>query len=228
MTPITSVPQSDVINIEELLNDLIQGIDEEISFIQIGANDGTKNDYITKFIKSNNWQGVLVEPVSYLFEKLKSTYAGYNLNLENSAITTHNGHQTIYRLKQDEIILPAWLDGLGSLDEKIILSHSEDIPELNSLIVEEVVHTLTFSSLLEKYNIKNIHILHIDAEGHDFEIIKTIDFAVIRPDIIIYEFHHLTLYTHHKSVNYLQNKGYEVYRSHNSFDAIAVDKLIIS
>lgn len=215
-------------DIEQLLNKYIENTNEKISFIQIGANDGTKKDHITELIKKHHWHGILVEPVPHLFEKLKATYADYDVHLENAAITSQNGFQPIYRIQGNDSTLPDWHDGLASLDKKVILSHVDSIPEIESLIIDETIKTLTFTALLNKYEINEINILHIDTEGHDYEILKTIDFETIRPDIIIYEFHHLTLYNYQRSTLYLQNNDYIVYHSHNSFDIIAVDKLILS
>ena len=32
------------------------------TFVQIGSNDGIKNDPLHRYIKKNNWKGILVEP----------------------------------------------------------------------------------------------------------------------------------------------------------------------
>jgi FkbM family methyltransferase len=215
-------------DIEKLLSKFIENVDGNIFFIQIGANDGAKKDHIVDFIKKYQWHGILVEPVPYLFEKLKATYIDYDLHFENAAITTQNGFQPIYRLSVDGSALPEWHDGLASLDKNIVLSHADSIPEIESLVVNEMIRTLTFTSLLDKYDIEDVNILHIDTEGHDYEILKTINFDRIRPNIIIYEYHHLTLYNYQRSTLYLQNNGYTVYHSHNSFDILAVDKLVLS
>ena len=46
-----------------------------LTVVQIGANDGINNDPIHKFIKRDHWRGVLLEPQKYVFEKyLKPLY----------------------------------------------------------------------------------------------------------------------------------------------------------
>lgn len=45
-----------------------------IKFIQIGSNDGMHGDPVCEYIKRDGWQGILVGPVPYLFEKLKKNY----------------------------------------------------------------------------------------------------------------------------------------------------------
>ena len=209
-----------------ILSAYIKQAEGQIFFIQIGANDGTKDDAIVKFVKENRWQGILVEPVKYLFDKLIITYAGYDLILENSAITNSNGLGQIFRLENNDLPLPLWFDGLASFDKNILLSHNLDITDIDSLIIEETVNTITWNSLIDKYKVNKINILHIDTEGYDWDIIKMIEFDKIQPEIIIYEYHHLTVYNCNKSIIYLKNNGYYVFRSSNSYDIIAISKAI--
>jgi FkbM family methyltransferase len=49
---------------------------------------------------------------------------------------------------------------------------------LEPIIVECVVETRTFGELLARHGIQEIHLLHIDTEGYDYEILKTV-FAVL-------------------------------------------------
>jgi hypothetical protein len=60
-----------------------------VFFIQVGSHTGqSRGDYVRPKIKKG-WSGVLIEPVKYLFERLKKHY-GENpkLILENVAIDT--------------------------------------------------------------------------------------------------------------------------------------------
>src|SRR5688500_19325979 len=69
-------------------------------FVQIGSNDGKTGDPLYEYIKECKWKGILVEPVPYLFEKLKQTYRGFEgLLFENSAIDTKDGYRTFYRIE---------------------------------------------------------------------------------------------------------------------------------
>ena len=47
---------------------------KDFFFVQIGANDGFKADPIYLYVRKYGWKGILVEPVSYIFEKLKENY----------------------------------------------------------------------------------------------------------------------------------------------------------
>ena len=61
------------INIEHFLaKELVDK--ENFFFIQIGANDGVRADESYDFITKNNLKGIVVEPLSDMFEKLCQNY----------------------------------------------------------------------------------------------------------------------------------------------------------
>lgn len=57
---------------------------------------------------------------------------------------------------------------------------------------------------------QRIDLLHIDTEGYDFEILKTIDFSVIQPAVILYETKHLSPCDQQASVELLSRYGYQI------------------
>src|SRR3989344_626219 len=83
-----------------------------VFFIQIGANDGMKFDSTYLYVKKYNWRGILVEPVGYVFEKLKDNYRSVNgLIFENAAIGERDGFKNFYMLEKNEKeSLPLWYD----------------------------------------------------------------------------------------------------------------------
>src|SRR5262245_48292496 len=63
----------------------------QVTFIQIGANDGLRNDPIREFIVRDAWTGVLVEPLPDVFDLLKKNYSGRaaaRLEFVNAAISS--------------------------------------------------------------------------------------------------------------------------------------------
>src|SRR5438128_2009992 len=98
--------------------DLYVSSTKEVKFIQVGSNNGKTGDPIYKYIKRGGWHGILIEPVPYLFEELKSNYKDVQgLFFENNAIGLAEGESTFYRLKKnDSFDLPEWYDQLGSFN----------------------------------------------------------------------------------------------------------------
>jgi FkbM family methyltransferase len=162
-------------------------------FIQIGANDGVTHDRLHQFIVEGDWSGVLVEPVPYYFQRLQATYAAYpNLRMENVAIGTEEGVREIYRIREGQAHLPAWVNGMASLHLDVLMNHKWAIPDIEDHIVRDQIHCIRLETLLQKHHVEHLDLLAIDTEGHDYEVIKQIDFGRLRPQVITYEHKHLS------------------------------------
>ncbi len=182
--------------------------------VQIGSNDGEKHDPIHLAVTSNDWRGVLVEPVPYVFRRLQTNYAAYPaLHLENVAIAPQSGEMTFYYLEQatgDEA-LPTWYDELGSFNKDVILKHADRIPDLAKRISSMPVPCLSFDELCRRNNIDDVNLLHIDTEGFDFEIIRSIDFTQHRPCLLIFEHKHLSAADRQDCLKLLDSAGYSCF-----------------
>ncbi|MBL8027701.1 MAG: FkbM family methyltransferase [Fibrobacteres bacterium] len=184
-----------------------------VFFVQIGSNDGKSGDPIHKYIKGYGWCGILVEPVKSLFEKLTQNYIGIHdrLSFENSAISHTQGQASFYRLKDTtDSSLPLWYDQLGSFDKSVILKHKDQIPNIETMIIEDKVNTITFESLITKHKVKKVNLIHIDTEGFDYQVLKMINFTRHKPDIVLYEHKHLSRKEYKLSVNLMKRNGYSV------------------
>jgi FkbM family methyltransferase len=201
----------------------------KIKFIQVGSNDGITNDPIYQYIKKYRWEGVLVEPVPYLFHKLKDNYRNINANVrfENCAIAHVKGRLKFYRLKENSLPnLPAWYDQLGSFDKEVILKHRSVIPFFDELLVEDIVDTITFEDLLSKYNIAEVNLIHIDTEGYDYEILKMLRLETLVVDLIMFEHKHLTAQDYRSGLDLLRKSGFSVGLKDSS-DTIAIRTVIL-
>ena len=181
-------------------------------FVKVGAFDGVTGDPIADIMHRYGWSGIMVEPVPYIFSKLQANYADREgVALENSAIASENGTRDFYYLKEadDPTGLPAWYNQVGSFSLEHLLKLKPQILGLEDLLVKESISCLTFEKLLEKYQCHQVDMIHVDTEGYDYEVIKMIDFDVIRPKAILYEHIHLHDGLKEESVRYLKEKGYE-------------------
>lgn len=181
--------------------------------VQIGAFVGaTDNDPLHAFLvetltaaraRGAASTAVLVEPVGEYYERLCQVYEGVpGVHCEHAAIAETAGTRDFYRLAADPVAhgLPAWLSQLGSLraDRMTALwdryerGHLGDQSDALTAFyrdhqVVEPVTCLTFDMLLAKYGLTQLDLLQIDAEGYDYEILRTIDFTRVRPCYINYE-----------------------------------------
>ena len=197
-------------------------INKDIFFVQIGSNDGLEHDPIMKFIIKYDWKGILVEPQYWVFEKLKRLHQlRFNLVFENAAICKEDGKAKFYKIGFSE---SRWATGLSSfvketIEKKIDSGYVDacakregaNIPaKKEDYIKETQVKCVSLNILIAKHEVKNVHILQIDTEGYDFEIIKMIDTKILHPDIISFEIDHLNEQDKENCVSFLKNMQYQV------------------
>lgn len=171
----------------------LQKRQSDIFFIQIGAMDGKTHDPIFNLVQSFCWRGILVEPMKDHFEKLKENYAGCEgLIFENAAISESSGTGTMYRIPTQTVHdkkLPQWgLQASSFFSDRNALAFDDIKPH----VIQETVTCLSLHDLLVKHDVKDIHVLQVDAEGYDYHILRQLDFKKFRPAIINLEIVNMT------------------------------------
>lgn len=194
-------------------------------FVEVGSNDGEQHDHLRPHILDRDWTGVMVEPVPYVFERLRGNYADMpGVALENAAIAEHDGRLPFYHLRdappEERVTLPDWYDGVGSFNRVAIMTHAPQMPDISERIVELEVPALRFATLLERHGIDRPDLLVIDTEGHDWAIIRSIDLESHGPRLLIYEHFHLSRSDRAACLAHLQDAGYETLEE--GFDTMAL------
>ena len=193
--------------------------------VQIGSNDGKTGDPLHALLQKNKkWKALLVEPVPYAFERLKTNYSDRSRFIcENVAI---NQGEALDFYWVDSIAkkhlqdLPYWFDQLGSFDKEHILKHFDG--QLAPFIVSQKLQGIKLVNLLNKHQIDRIDILHIDTEGYDWEILSQLDLNKHCPQFIMYEYKHLNQMDLQKSIQFL--KDYQIFNI--GIDLLAVHRQI--
>lgn len=203
--------------------------------IQIGANDGINHDPIHKFIKRDGWKGVLVEPQPDVFRhKLFPLYRrNKGIHLENIALCDELGLMEMYRIS---FSTERWATGLTTLDFKTLKdkvdsgsiattarNNGVEPPKRKEDFIEKIkVETKSFEFLFDKYNIQNVDVLQIDAEGYDYEIIKMFNIEKHQPKVVVFETDHLDAETYKEVENHFEKNNYLIKKI--SRDTLAVNK----
>jgi len=181
---------------------------DNLSVVQIGANDGMAGDPICSLIKSHpTWNALLVEPVPELFQRLTQTYQGFtNVRFENLAISDQAGSSQFFMVHPSALRaipdLPPWWDQLGSFERNHILKHFG--PIIEPYISEITISTLPLADVLARNQITCIDLLHIDTEGFDWHILRQLDLSRFRPKVILFEYRHLSEVEHSAALAFLQ------------------------
>ena len=212
----------------DALDEFSRELDRRVRFIQVGANDGLRNDPIREFIVRDNWSGVLVEPLPHVVTLLRKNYPVERfpkLQFLNAAATAETAVSlSIWSFSE------AFLATLGRerrLEYLRKASFSRDhvqaflpkgaAPE--DAIVEIKVPGVTVDSLAQTtFPHGQFDLLVIDAEGHEPAILRSIDFQRTRPKAIFFESQHL--HAEQQTIErMLRNEGYEL--THLAGDSFA-------
>lgn len=190
-------------------------------FIQIGANDGITLDPLRRQILLRQWSGVQVEPVPSIFEQLCINTGSRRLALENVAIADRSGSLPFYSVADDPWLrFPDWVRLLGSFRREVVESHAKFVPELAANIVCTQVPTLTWDELLQRHRFDRIDVLQIDAEGYDYQLLRSFPFERLQPSLLMYEHRHLLPSDRAECERLLATHGYELMAL--EFDTLAL------
>lgn len=186
----------------------------EPAFVKVGANDGVTGDPLSDILLADQrWKGLLIEPVPSCFKRLALTFGdSRRFSLEQVAIGAGSGTAAFFyvdeRAKNEIPDLPTWYDQLGSFDRNHILKHLNGA--LEPFIVERPIPMRTLAEVLEKNGMGEVHLLHIDTEGYDFEVLKTVDLTFKPPMAILIEYKHLAPDNKSKMLRTLRAHNYLV------------------
>ncbi len=198
------------------LNKLLQN--PSFFFIQVGAHDGVRFDDLYQKVTSINVHGIVIEPLQKYFDRLKMNYEDYpNVIPLNIALHPTDREVLIHHVDPAmENKLEPWSGGLGSIHK----DHHNKTNIPNKYMITSTVASQTFMELITSYNVQNIDLLQIDVEGFDFDILKMIDFKIIKPKLIKYEYVNLEESIKKESLYLLNKHGYRVYIENE--DAIGI------
>ena len=190
----------------EYLPDIIS----EPYFVKIGAYDGITYDPCSDLLLNDKrWKGLLIEPLNHAFEKLKLNFNdNKRFQLVKTALGGFEGEKKFYYIDPNTTNVPLYSKMIGSFNINHILKHKSG--EFRPFILEGIVRVSRLGNLLERYSIKKIDLLHIDAESHDYEILKTLNFDEYIPAIILIEYNHLSKEEFTEMENLLTINGYEL------------------
>ncbi|MEO6740057.1 MAG: FkbM family methyltransferase [Chthoniobacteraceae bacterium] len=189
-----------------------------IDFVQIGANDGLRNDPVREFIVRDPWHGILIEPLPTVFEELRQNY-GYllpkrDISFENVAISAQESSLPFYTFREDFLrSLPpeVRLDMLrkSSFDRAHVAQFAKDPADIAQINVPCV----PVAGIIKKYFPANrLDLLVIDAEGHEATILNSIDFSVTDIHAILFESEHIGA-GHDPIFGMLKSHGYSIRES---------------
>ncbi|MEG3172084.1 FkbM family methyltransferase [Sphingomonas sp. ZB1N12] len=175
----------------DLLNESCGG---HVTFVQVGANDGTFLDPIAPFI-TDRWRGVVVEPIPEYFDLLERRYAQFpKVEAVAGAIGDGPGERTMYFFHRagtddpDREAHPEWLKGLASFSAEHLMRHGVAQQDIRALSVP----VFRGSDVVRGKLPDSVDLVVIDVEGAEREVLEGFDLAQLKPTLIIFECEHVS------------------------------------
>lgn len=193
----------------------------DVSFIQIGANDGVVDDPIRNFIvEYPSWSGLMFEPHPAYFSDLTHLYGErQNITLMNSGISDTNGTFELYHISETERHrFPAWVRGCASLnEERFVQTIKDGLKEGGGLdpksdIASTTVELKRLDSVLEKLGKTKTDLIVIDVEGHERSVLSSFDLGELDPKLVVVENNGVDTEFEDEVVSKLSAAGMETFR----------------
>jgi hypothetical protein len=140
-------------------------------FIDVGAHHGTYTNIILSVFKE--YVGELFEPTPQSFSKLQTNFhSNSRLTLHNFALSNFTGEAEFINYPDDPT-----RNGLSGVGKEVTF-FTEDI----------ICQVIRGDEFCQSQNIKGCELLKIDAEGHDFNVIKGFENLIIENAIDVIQF----------------------------------------
>lgn len=201
--------------LHEEIQQALKGV-KQVYFMQVGSNDGAQGDPIHHLVtRHRQWRGIFIEPVPFLFARLKANYGGgARFVFENVAIGEQRGHARFYYVSEAAKAvlgerLPYWYDQLGSFDRNHIVKHLDGL--LEPYIVEVELPCVPVQDILDRNAVTRVDLLHIDTEGYDYHVLSQFDFTRYRPTVVLFEHKHLSAAVREQAQALMRGHGYQLH-----------------
>tara|TARA_A100001011_G_C14204427_1_gene797168 strand:- start:131 stop:820 length:690 start_codon:yes stop_codon:yes gene_type:complete len=155
-------------------------------YVDCGANDGVNQSTTWYYEKHLNWKGILIEPITSVFDELKKNRHKDN-HFKNCALTSQkyqDNNVEFYYNKNDTLT--------GALIKK---ENSEKIS----------VKAKTFNQIMDEINFKDkIDFFSLDVEGSELDVLEGINFSKHHIEYLLIETHNFS-----KLKRFLDLKNYK-------------------
>ena len=169
-------------------------------FVDVGCYHPVKHSN-TYVLYKRGWRGVNID-----IDKIKID--GFNIVRKHdtnivAAVSPKKGELKVYRFGKYSL--------LTTLDEATANKYSEEYGKKAEV---DTVETHSLTEILDDtiYKDKQIDVLTIDAEGHDYEVLSSLDFDRYQPKVVLAESHERELDKVLKTRvhQFLEEKGYSI------------------
>jgi FkbM family methyltransferase len=182
---------------DRIIQSILGNGNAEGFFVDVGCNHPQSMSNTFDFYK-RGWTGICID-------------ANVSLIKEHRIIRPRDRSFCAAVSNQEaEMIFTQFSDSaVSSLSSK----HVEEWKKIRDIASQSSVRTETLNKILESAKIPyEFSLLSIDVEGHDFEVLLSIDLSIYKPKLIVIEMHGFEISDHKENEVYkhLMNNGYKM------------------
>jgi FkbM family methyltransferase len=174
--------------------------------VQVGANDGISNDPLRPFLPQHKGAVVLIEALPHYCDKLNDLYSTQsNVGIVNALIAAKEGERTFYYINPgvaDEMDgdgpMNRWAHGQGCFSKETIISwiqqnsfrgitYRKNLQRYVESIESTSLKSVTLATLANQRQLSQIHLLVIDVQGAEMDVLSSLGELANLPSFIIYE-----------------------------------------
>ena len=134
-------------------------------YLDVGCFHPTKHNNTSIFYK-NGWQGINID-LNPLTIDLFNFMRPNDINI-NTAISSEESEKTLFFLSENNT--------QNTLSENQLLFLKKHHNLRDDEIIKKKIQTRRLDDILEENNFHNIDFMNLDVEGHELEVLKTINF----------------------------------------------------
>jgi len=166
-------------------------------FVDVGCNHPQKGSNTFELYKCG-WTGINIDASEDLIN--------INKRIRKNDISTRE-------VVSDKEELVEFIEFDDPFVSSISKQHVMCWEKLRKIKEKQSIKAVQLTNILDKYNVPFVFdLLSIDVEGHDYEVLTSLNLNRYRPKLIVIEMHNFDITMHGSSpiVSHLKNKGYKM------------------
>jgi FkbM family methyltransferase len=166
-------------------------------YVDVGCNHPVRYSNTFELYK-RGWRGINIDANEQLIDLCRRTRPR---DVSVCAVVSNSARHVVFTEFDDSVV--------SSISDEHVARWRQE----RKVIGERPVSTRTLHDVLSAVDApQRFELLSIDVEGHDFEVISSLDLSVYRPKLIVIEMHDFSLVEPHrnKTWSHLMANGYQL------------------
>ena len=172
-------------------------------YLDVGCFHPTKHNNTFLFFKSG-WQGINID-LNPLTIELFNFMRPNDINI-NIGVSSNEEEKILYFINETNT--------QNTLSENQLIFLKEHHNLKKEEIIEKKIQTRRLDKILQEHNVDKIDFMNLDIEGHELEVIKTINFEKTKIHYICVEM------IKHNDLSKMNSKKIETLLENNNFDLV--------